>query len=146
MLPVVLVVVLVFSLGALRSVPQTTMRSFLSLAGIQGSIMLPWTGPDQQPSEADRVSAAWQLNLRLDSALRRPGPSWLMFEGAKAGEGYELHWQTGSMSLQLFRAGDQVFARGDSGDEAFIVLRGKISIQLDLASPAVARGSPRPGS
>jgi CRP-like cAMP-binding protein len=40
---------------------------------------------------------------------------------------------------KLFRPGDQVFAKGDSGDEAFIVLRGKISIQLELESPAVAQ-------
>jgi CRP-like cAMP-binding protein len=40
---------------------------------------------------------------------------------------------------KLYRAGDQVFARGDSGDEAFIVLRGKISIQLELEAAAVAQ-------
>ena len=40
---------------------------------------------------------------------------------------------------KLFRAGDQVFAKGDSGDEAFIVLRGKISIQLEKDTPAVAQ-------
>ena len=32
---------------------------------------------------------------------------------------------------KLYRPGEQVFAKGDSGDEAFIVLRGKISIQLE---------------
>ena len=31
----------------------------------------------------------------------------------------------------LYRPGEQVFAKGDSGDEAYIVLRGKISIQLE---------------
>src|SRR5579862_4329693 len=108
MLPAVAFGVLLSAVIGLRSVAPSTLRAYFNLsAGIQGSIMLPWTNPEQQPSEADRVSAAWQLNLRLDSALRRPGPSWLMFEGAKAGEGYELHWQTGAMSLQLFRAGDQ---------------------------------------
>jgi hypothetical protein len=40
---------------------------------------------------------------------------------------------------KLYRPGEQVFARGDSGDEAFIVLRGKINIQLEKDSPAVAQ-------
>jgi hypothetical protein len=39
---------------------------------------------------------------------------------------------------KLFRPGDQVFARGDLGDEAYIVLRGKISIQLEQSAPAIA--------
>jgi CRP-like cAMP-binding protein len=39
---------------------------------------------------------------------------------------------------KLYRPGERVFARGDSGDEAFIVLRGKVSIQLEADSPAVA--------
>jgi len=37
----------------------------------------------------------------------------------------------------LYRAGDLIFAKGESGDEAFIILRGKISIQLESGSPAV---------
>ncbi|MGP8198806.1 MAG: cyclic nucleotide-binding domain-containing protein [Limisphaerales bacterium] len=40
---------------------------------------------------------------------------------------------------KLYRPGEQVFAKGDSGDEAFVVLRGKISIQLEKESPAVAQ-------
>jgi hypothetical protein len=40
---------------------------------------------------------------------------------------------------KLYRANDQVFAKGESGDEAFIVLRGKINIQLELNAPAVAQ-------
>ena len=40
---------------------------------------------------------------------------------------------------KLYRPGEQVFAKGDSGDEAFIVLRGKISIKLESESPAVAQ-------
>jgi hypothetical protein len=40
---------------------------------------------------------------------------------------------------KLYRPGEQVFAKGDSGDEAFIVLRGKISIQLEKDSTAVAQ-------
>ncbi|HZM01820.1 MAG TPA: cyclic nucleotide-binding domain-containing protein [Candidatus Saccharimonadales bacterium] len=40
---------------------------------------------------------------------------------------------------KLYRPNDHVFAKGDSGDEAYIVLRGKISIQLEKDSPAVAQ-------
>jgi CRP-like cAMP-binding protein len=40
---------------------------------------------------------------------------------------------------KLYRPGEQVFAKGDSGDEAYIVLRGKISIQLEKDSPVVAQ-------
>jgi hypothetical protein len=40
---------------------------------------------------------------------------------------------------KLFRPNDRVFAKGDSGDEAFIVLRGKISIQLEKDSASVAQ-------
>ncbi len=108
LLPAVVIVVLAFSVVPLRSLPQSTLRTHYTLrTGMQGSILLPWSSAEQQPNEADSVSAAWRLNLRLDSALRRPGPSWLMFERSKAGEGYELHWQTASMGLQLFRASDQ---------------------------------------
>ena len=39
---------------------------------------------------------------------------------------------------KLYRPGDQVFAKGDLGDEAYIVLRGKISIQLEQSAPAIA--------
>jgi hypothetical protein len=40
---------------------------------------------------------------------------------------------------KLYRPGEQVFAKGDSGDEAYVVLRGKISIQLEKETPAVAQ-------
>ena len=107
-LPCVVVLLLALCLGALRTSHQSTLRSYVPLrAGIQGSIMLPWSPSDQPVNEADKSSAAWRLNLRVDAALRRPGPAWLLFEGAKAGEGYELHWQTSGLSLQLFRSGDQ---------------------------------------
>jgi hypothetical protein len=39
---------------------------------------------------------------------------------------------------KLYRPGDQVFAKGDSGDEAYVVLRGKIDIQLQQGAPAIA--------
>ncbi len=40
---------------------------------------------------------------------------------------------------KLYRPGEQVFARGESGDEAFVVLRGKINIQMDLNAPPIAQ-------
>ncbi|HTA29526.1 MAG TPA: cyclic nucleotide-binding domain-containing protein [Candidatus Cybelea sp.] len=39
---------------------------------------------------------------------------------------------------KLYRPGDQVFARGGNSDEAYVILRGKISIQLEDNSPAIA--------
>jgi CRP-like cAMP-binding protein len=39
---------------------------------------------------------------------------------------------------KLYRPGDQVFAKGGNSDEAYVVLRGKISIQLEETSPAIA--------
>jgi hypothetical protein len=40
---------------------------------------------------------------------------------------------------KLFRPEEQVFAKGDSGDEAYVVLRGKINIQLEHKAPPVAQ-------
>lgn len=40
---------------------------------------------------------------------------------------------------KLYRTGDSIFARGDSGDEAYVVLRGKVAIHLDRGGPAIAQ-------
>jgi hypothetical protein len=40
---------------------------------------------------------------------------------------------------KLYRAGEFVFAKGDSGGEAYIVLRGKINIQLEKEAPPIAQ-------
>jgi hypothetical protein len=40
---------------------------------------------------------------------------------------------------KLYRAGEQIFAKGDVGDEAFVILRGKISIHLDQGGPSIAQ-------
>jgi hypothetical protein len=40
---------------------------------------------------------------------------------------------------KLYRPGDQVFARGEMGDEAYVVLRGKINIQLEECAPPIAQ-------
>jgi hypothetical protein len=40
---------------------------------------------------------------------------------------------------KLYRPGEQVFARGESGDEAFVVLRGKVNILLEENAPTIAQ-------
>jgi hypothetical protein len=40
---------------------------------------------------------------------------------------------------KLYRPGDQIFLRGEIGDEAYIVLRGKINIHLDDSAPPIAQ-------
>ena len=39
---------------------------------------------------------------------------------------------------KLYRPGEKVFARGDSGSEAYVVMRGQIEIHLDDKSPPIA--------
>jgi CRP-like cAMP-binding protein len=59
-----------------------------------------------------------------------------MFSGLGDGE---LRKMARLFVQKLYRPGDQVFAKGDSGDEAYVVLRGKISIQLDQAIAPIAQ-------
>jgi len=40
---------------------------------------------------------------------------------------------------KLYRAGDQVFPKGETGDEAYVILRGKINIQLEEGAPPIAQ-------
>ena len=40
---------------------------------------------------------------------------------------------------KLFRLGEQIFAKGESGDEAYVILRGKISIHLEQGAPPIAQ-------
>jgi CRP-like cAMP-binding protein len=40
---------------------------------------------------------------------------------------------------KLYRPGDHIFSKGDVSDEAYIVLRGKVSIQLDQGAPPIAQ-------
>ncbi len=55
-----------------------------------------------------------------------------------AGVGNEDLREFAALFVQkLFRPGDQVFAKGDSGDESYVVLRGKVNIQLEANSPPV---------
>ena len=80
----------------------------------------------------DRNFEDQKLGLAIINLLRPLS----MFAGLGDGE---LRKVARLFVQKLYRSGDQVFAKGDSGDEAFIVLRGKISIQLERDSPAVAQ-------
>jgi hypothetical protein len=79
----------------------------------------------------DRNFEDQKLGLAIINLLRPLS----MFAGLGDGE---LRKLARLFVQKLYRPGEQVFAKGDSGDEAFIVLRGKISIQLEKDSPAVA--------
>jgi CRP-like cAMP-binding protein len=80
----------------------------------------------------DRNFEDQKLGLAIINLLRPLS----MFSGLGDGE---LRKIARLFVQKLYRPGERVFAKGDSGDEAFIVLRGKISIQLELESPAVAQ-------
>jgi hypothetical protein len=66
-------------------------------------------------------------------ALLRP---LSMFAGLGDGELRKIARLFGQ---KLFRAGEQVFARGQTGDEAYVILRGKINILLEEASAPIAQ-------
>jgi CRP-like cAMP-binding protein len=80
----------------------------------------------------DRSFEDQKLGLAIINLLRPLS----MFSGLGDGE---LRKIARLFVQKLYRPGEQVFAKGDSGDEAFIVLRGKIAIQLEKDSPAVAQ-------
>jgi CRP-like cAMP-binding protein len=80
----------------------------------------------------DRNFEDQKLGLAIINLLRPLS----MFSGLGDGE---LRKIARLFVQKLYRPGEQVFAKGDSGDEAFVVLRGKISIQLEKESPAVAQ-------
>jgi len=80
----------------------------------------------------DRNFEDQKLGLAIINLLRPLS----MFAGLGDGE---LRKVARLFVQKLYRAGERVFAKGDSGDEAYIVLRGKISIQLEADSPAVAQ-------
>jgi CRP-like cAMP-binding protein len=80
----------------------------------------------------DRSFEDQKLGLAIINLLRPLS----MFTGLGDGE---LRKIARLFVQKLYRPGDQVFAKGDKGDEAFVVLRGKISIQLEQASPAIAQ-------
>jgi hypothetical protein len=80
----------------------------------------------------DRNFEDQKLGLAIINLLRPLS----MFAGLGDGE---LRKLARLFVQKLYRPGDRIFAKGDSGDEAYIVLRGKISIQLESDSPAVAQ-------
>jgi hypothetical protein len=101
MLPGVLMVLAMLSIWSWWVQPENTLIAFARIPiGAQSSVVL--TNLSDQAAHADPTSA-WRLQLCLDPALRAPGPEWLMFEGFKPGDGYELHWLPQELGLQLFR-------------------------------------------
>jgi hypothetical protein len=96
-----LVVVSVVSVWSWLVQPETTQVGFARIpGGARSSVVL--SNQDAPPPRND-PSPAWRMHLRLDHALRPPGPAWSMFEGARPGDGYELHWHPGRLALTLMR-------------------------------------------
>jgi hypothetical protein len=60
---------------------------------------------------------------------------------ASLGDG-ELRKIARLFTQKLYRPGDYIFSKGDSGDEAYIVLRGQINIQLERGVHPVASIAP----
>jgi CRP-like cAMP-binding protein/N-acetylglutamate synthase-like GNAT family acetyltransferase len=80
----------------------------------------------------DRYFQDQKMGLAIINLLRPLS----MFSGLGDGE---LRKVARLFVQKLYRPGDEVFAKGDLGDEAYVVLRGKISIQLDQAAPPIAQ-------
>jgi CRP-like cAMP-binding protein len=80
----------------------------------------------------DRYFEDQKLGLAIINLLRPLS----MFTGLGDGE---LRKIARLFVQKLYRPGDQVFAKGDIGDEAYVVLRGKINIQLEANAPPVAQ-------
>jgi len=94
-------VVAVVSIWSWQVQPETTQLGFARIpGGARSSVVL-----SNQNAEAPRNQAcpAWRMHLRIDASLKPPGPAWLMFEGARPGDGYELNWQPSRLSLTLTR-------------------------------------------
>jgi hypothetical protein len=94
-------VVAVVSVWSWQVQPETTQLGFARIpGGARSSVVL-----SNQSAEAPRnlPCPAWRMHLRVDAGLKPPGPAWLMFEGARPGDGYELNWQPSRLSLTLTR-------------------------------------------
>ncbi|HEY3862950.1 MAG TPA: GNAT family N-acetyltransferase [Verrucomicrobiae bacterium] len=59
-----------------------------------------------------------------------------MFSGLGDGE---LRKIARLFTQKLFRAGEQVFPKGENGDEAYVILRGKVNILLEEGAPPIAQ-------
>ncbi len=96
-----LILVAVVSVWSWWVQPETTQLGFARIpGGASSSVVLNnlyAKAPGNQPCPA------WRMHLRMDQNIKLTGAAWLMFEGAKVGEGYELAWQPQRMSLTLSR-------------------------------------------
>ncbi|MBA3697438.1 MAG: hypothetical protein H0W78_01035 [Planctomycetes bacterium] len=100
-LTIALAVVAVVSVWSWWVQPETTQLGFARIpGGARSSVIL--TNQDAA-APRNQASVAWRMHLRIDAALKPPGPAWLMFEGGRAGDGYELQWQPSRLSLTLTR-------------------------------------------
>ncbi len=101
MLTIALGVVVVVSVWSWWVQPETTQLGFARIpGGARSSVVLDnhdAGDPRNQPN------VTWRMHLRIDPGLKPPGPAWLMFEGGRAGDGYELQWQPSRLSLTLTR-------------------------------------------
>jgi CRP/FNR family transcriptional regulator, cyclic AMP receptor protein len=80
----------------------------------------------------DRNFQDMKLGLAIINLLRPLS----MFAGLGDGE---LRKIARLFVQKLYRPGEQVFARGQVCDEAYVVLRGKVNIQFEENSPAIAQ-------
>ena len=96
-----LVLVAVVSVWSWWVQPETTQLGFARIPGGASSSVvlnnLNAKAPGNQPCPA------WRMHLRVDQNIKLPAAAWVMFEGGKIGEGYELAWQPQRMSLTLSR-------------------------------------------
>lgn len=103
-LPFALAAVAVASAWAWWTQPETTQLGFARIpVGARSSVVLDNLSA---PSPRNAPCPAWRLHLRIDRGLKPPGPEWMMFEGGKPGDGYELHWAPSRLGLVLVRASD----------------------------------------
>lgn len=80
----------------------------------------------------DRSFQDQKLGLGIINLLRPLS----MFHGLGDGE---LRKIARLFVQKLYRGGDVVFPKGASGEEAYVILRGKINIHLDTAAPPIAQ-------
>ncbi|HWD19606.1 MAG TPA: cyclic nucleotide-binding domain-containing protein [Verrucomicrobiae bacterium] len=80
----------------------------------------------------DRSFQDQKLGLAIINLLRPLS----MFHGLGDGE---LRKIARLFVQKLYRAGDEIFAKGALGEEAYVLLRGKINIHLDPAAPPIAQ-------
>jgi hypothetical protein len=101
-LPFAFLTVVVVSAWSWWVQPETSQLGFARIpGGAQSSLILT---NEQAVTPLNAPSVAWRMHLRLDSGFKAPGPSWVMFEGQRLGQGYELHWQPARLCLTLLRS------------------------------------------